>query len=442
MHIRLKKTSLKRGVGIVRTFGEIFPDGSVLELVAAASGDHLNLLLRNGEATVVAPQIEYGGNIYQPHDLDESIVRAIRFPREPENYGTVGKLFAELTSLLEQHQAFSKPEAERTAYWIIASWFCDCLPSPLTLWVSGADMGRAMTLFRQFRCLCRRALLLSGITRAGFLSLPLSLHPTLLLSQPSLPRSVQDLLRESNYRDLFIPRGRGRVLDVTCAKAIFAGMEGSALPSSAGTLHLPLLPVDSELPILDERALTEIADYFLPRLLKYRLEYAQKIRESRFAVKELKLPTRELARNLGACIQGDADLALRVIPLLQSQDDVAFDLCNLDSAIVEILWPRLHSGATEGTAGEIRIEEELMKDANTFLRCCGETWQYSREEVGKRLACLGLARQRKNFGMVLLLDRQTSRRVHQLARGYGIGKKVPECLDCQEGADPRRVMVV
>jgi hypothetical protein len=32
--------------------------------------------------------------------------------------------------------------------------------------------------------------------------------------------------------------------------------------------------------------------------------------------------------------------------------------------------------------------------------------------------------------MVLLLDRQTSRRVHQLARGYGIGKNVPGCPDC------------
>ena len=99
MHDGLKKTALKRRAGIVKTFGEIFPDGSVLELVAAASGDHLDLLLRNGEATVVAPEIEYGGSIYQPHELDESIVRAIRFPREPENYGTVGKLFAELTSL-------------------------------------------------------------------------------------------------------------------------------------------------------------------------------------------------------------------------------------------------------------------------------------------------------------------------------------------------------
>ena len=66
------------------------------------------------------------------------------------------------------------------------------------------------------------------------------------------------------------------------------------------------------------------------------------VRESQFAAADLVFPIRELARKLGACVQGDAELALRVVPLLLPQDD-AVGLCNLDCAIIEVLWPRLHS---------------------------------------------------------------------------------------------------
>ena len=88
------------------------------------------------------------------------------------------------------------------------------------------------------------------------------------------------------------------------------------------------------------------ADYFQPRLLQYRLDHAQRVRESRFVAPDLRLPTRELARKLGACIQGDAELALQVIPLLRPQDD-SVDRCNLDCAIVVVVWPECtESGRT------------------------------------------------------------------------------------------------
>ena len=145
---------------------------------------------------------------------------------------------------------------------------------------------------------------------------------------------------------------------------------------------------------------------------------------------ELRPPTRELARKLAACIQGDADLALQVIPLVRSQDEMV-NRCDLDHAIIEILWPRLHASVTQTPAKRMKIEAELTAQVNTFLLCCGETRQFSREEVGIRVASLELSRKHTNAGTLLLLDRETSRRVHQLARGYGIDRVVPGCPDCQ-----------
>ena len=119
-----------------------------------------------------------------------------------------------------------------------------------------------------------------------------------------------------------------------------------------------------------------------------------------------------------------------MVPLLLPQDDLVGQ-CNLDCAIIQVLWPRLHSAPTNANATRVKIEAELTAEVNTLLLSCGETISYSREEVGIRVASLELSRKRMNTGSILLLDSLTNHRVHQLARGYGIAEKVPGCALCQ-----------
>ena len=420
---------------IFKTFGEVFADGSLIELVASANGDQLNLLYWNGESIVIAPQIEHGGRIYQAEELPPSFTRATRLPREPVGYGTILQLFTELRDAFEERLGFARPLAQLCTFWVLTTWFSDCLSTPPTLWASGADVDLAMAFLGLLHCLCRRALRLTGVTRAGFLSLPFPFNPVLLVNQPSLPFRLQSLWCESNSRGSVVPGGRGVVLDVTSSKAIFLGMLGIAPPPSAGNLHIALFPADHAVPLLDPRMLNEIADHFLPRLLRYRLDHAKEVRESQFVVPDQPFPTGDLARTLGACIQGDADLALQVVPLLSSQDDDV-DRCSLDHAIIEVVWPRVHRTIGDTAAANMKIGAELTPEVSTFLLCCGETRQYKREEVGKRVAKLGLSTKPTNAGTVLLLDRQTSRRVHQLAVAYRIDKSVPECPDCQAVKPP------
>jgi len=58
---RTENNDTEAGSQIFKTFGEVFPDGSLIELVASATGDQPNLLLWNGKATLIAPQVEHDG---------------------------------------------------------------------------------------------------------------------------------------------------------------------------------------------------------------------------------------------------------------------------------------------------------------------------------------------------------------------------------------------
>jgi hypothetical protein len=404
----------------------------VLELVASEDANHLNLLLWNRKRKVIASQIAHRGQVYEPEELHSSIIRATRFPHEPADYGTIRELFTELAATFEKFLGFSRSEADRASFWVLTTWFSDCLASPPTLWVSGADLSRAASFFTVLHAVCRRALRVAGVTRAGFLSLPMSFRPTLLANQPGLPLAIRTLWRETNFRGSVVPQGRGVVLEVTSSKAIFTGMGGATAPPSAENLHFPLFPVERDVPPLDDAALNAIASHFLPRLLQYRLENAKKVRESRFAAPDVGIRSRELAHKLGACVQGDTELALGVVPLLLPQDDVVGD-CNLDVAIVQVLWPRLHSSPTTTSAMKVKIEAELTAEVNTFLLACGETLQYSREEIGIRVASFEFTRKHTNTGTILLLSNATNRRVHGLA----IASYFPVQNSASGGTHPR-----
>ena len=416
---------------IVRTFGELLPDGSMLELVAPEVGDQPDVLLWDGAKIRIAREIEHGGKLYRAEMLHPSILRATRLPREPVKYGTIGKLFADLAGTFEQRLAVSNSAAEQTTLWVFTTWFSEFLSSPPALWVSGADLGRAASYFGLLHCMCRRALKVTGFTRSGFLSLPSGFRPTLLINQPSLSVPMRNLCRETNYPGFVVPGSRGVVSDVSYSKAIFVGMAGATTRPSGENLHLPLFPADRELPPMDEGELTEIAEYFLPRLLQYRLHYARKVRESRFSEADLSIPTRALASKLAACVNGDPQLAPKVASVLLPQDD-GTHVCNLDVAIVRVLWPRLHSSSTNRTDGSrVKIGSELTAEVNTLLLSCGEILQYSAEEVGIRVATLGLTRKRGGGGNRLLLDTATKRRIHEIARSYAICERIPGCELCQ-----------
>jgi hypothetical protein len=291
---------------LVRTSGQIFADDSVIELVATAPGNRLDVLFWDAHRKTIAHQLEHDGRLYRAPDLDETLLRAIHFPSDANDYGTARQLFSQIRKLFEQYVGLSSPESALMTAWCCSTWFQDCVSSPPTLVISSPDMDPAITLFRLLGCLCRRSLLLADITRAGLLSV-MALRPTLLINQSSAPSRIWDLLRMSNYRGVFLVGNRGRVCNVACSKAIFLGMAADTWIAEA--IHLAL-PGQQDLPPLDEYQEAEIANRVQPQLLMYFLHNFRKVRESRSAVRQFKVPVSEIARTLNHRPSGGEDQCL------------------------------------------------------------------------------------------------------------------------------------
>ena len=63
-----------------------------------------------------------------------------------------------------------------------------------------------------------------------------------------------------------------------------------------------------------------------------------------------------------------------------SQDEIA-NCCTLDHAIIGVLWPRLHPNPSSASTARMKVGADLTPELNTYLRGCGETYEYSPEEV-------------------------------------------------------------
>jgi hypothetical protein len=400
---------------IIGTSGELFADGSVIELVSA-TGNQLDVLLWQNNRKKIAPQIEHRERVYKALDLDESLRRAIRFPSSADAYGTNKELFAQIRILFEQYIGLTSPEGALLTAWVCSTWFPDCLSSPPTLIISGPETGPAIILFRLLSCLCRRSLVLAKLDRTALLSL-MSLQPTLLVNQPGGSLKILDLWRTSNHRGVYVVLRRGKVQSLVGSKALFVGMEDT---STDEAIHLTL-PALHQLPPLDDRCEAEIAKRFQGQLLMYRLRNFARV-TGRHAV-AADVPTTELAQNLTNCVQNEADIVQAMTPILQRQilDAQARRSCDVNAIIVEVLWASLHEEK------DVPISA-LAARANALLRVRGETLEYSAVEVGWRLRNLGLSRHRNGGGMLLQFSQANNVLIHRLAKQFGL--KLPPHIGC------------
>lgn len=404
---------------ITKTSGEIFPDGSIIELVAAASEERLDLLLWEEGSKTIAPQVEYRGCVYQAVDLPETTRRAIRFPVDAKSYDR--ELFIRVLDLFGRYVGVSRSEAALLTAWTTTTWFADQVSSPPALVISGPAMDHAITLLRLLSCVCRRPVILADINQAALFSL-MSLPATLLVNYPGLSAKIRDLWSRSNYRGVHV-FGNGKVLQVVGSKGIYSGMkdgwDGSAI-------HLALPPARTELPPLEHEQLAEIGNDFQPRFLMYRLSNLRRVRESHVGGPQRRSPTSVMARDLAVCIEGEQALVNAVTPLLerQEQDTRAQRSCDPKVAIIEVLWFPSHQNK------EIAVSR-VTDLTNALLRCRGERVEYVEEEIGWKLKDLGLYRHRNGSGMMLRFSKDNCVRIHQMDRCFGLSlPAVDGCVDC------------
>jgi hypothetical protein len=425
------KENSEKGSRIVITSGEIFPDSTLIELIAPSHAEGLILLYWNGQSALVAPEIDLHGRSHRPADLDPSIRKNMPLPDAPVEYGNRKTFFQRIADMCQSYIGFDEAQAKLLALWIFSTWFADCLPTAPTLLVSGRDTGHIITFFRLLQCLCRRPLMLGDISPKSLLgTLPMSLHPTLILNQPELPPKTIALLCNSNHRGLVVPGKNGKVLDICCSKAVFLKMNGSSQEWGDQVVHVTLPPSNADLQPLDDRERERITKEFQPRFLMYRLHTVHTVLAA--TADSPAFAGVELARNLLACVPDETEVAETAVPLLQAQhqDFIAQRACNLTSAVLEVLWVKLHDVTQEISVGRVA---DLT---NAFLRNRGENLEYSPGKVGWKLRQLKIPRAKGHGCNTVQFSVEVSRRVHQLVRERGLDlalrpETCPECADGQ-----------
>lgn len=184
---------------------------------------------------------------------------------------------------------------------------------------------------------------------------------------------------------------------------------------------------------MDHRIATKLAAELLPLLLHYRLQNYASVESSSFDVPNFSPATREIARALGACIVDDAELASRIPNLLDAQDQDSRARILPEFAVIFVVLSLVHKRERK-----LQAVKTIANFVNAVLRTYGEIVEFTPQEIGNRLAALGLFTTRTSAGKALLLDREVSRLVHDLARRYGVPVPagcVAGCPDCSVPPD-------
>ncbi len=228
-----------------RTAGELFADGAALELIRDAQTCEPNLLLSAREKCHVARRIETHGRVFEPLELDASIVRAVTWPTACLPYGSTRKLFNEVSELIAS-VARASDLVKLTAFFLFANWMLDLLPLAPLLWVVVPPTAPADALFRLLLLLCRRGLAVAEFTTAGLRSLPMELRPTILTEVTSVQPALISALRASNRRGTYV-LGRGRLTDIFCSKVVFANQPLHDPASIGFPLEVALAPTREDM---------------------------------------------------------------------------------------------------------------------------------------------------------------------------------------------------
>jgi hypothetical protein len=401
----------------IPTAGEVFGDGTVIEVVREPATSELALLAWNGKETTIAGRIVHGGEQYVPPVIPVDIRRALRLPTRSAAFGSAQLLFCEIVEVLRRYTNQAEESVSLATHFILASWFSDLLPMAPCLLIFGPAESEAHSLLRILSCLCPRSLLLAELTPGSFSALPFYLRPTLLVVQHELRPRLERLLLASNSRGIHIP-GNSELLDMFCTKALYspALVPGSLL--ARGAILVSVSPALSTHPIFNEQAEKKVENELLPKLLGYRLANALQVKNSTFDVPHFTSPVRELARTLGAALEGDGELQSRLVALLDEQNEEArVEFCDLpESVTLEGLLFHCHQQKRD----RVRVKE-LKKTVQTILVGRDEKLMLEERAIGARLKSLGLrTRSLGSAGRGLYLTKNVCRRVHELAQAYSV----------------------
>jgi len=410
---------------VIETSGEIFDDGSAIELVEDLTQPTGVSLLRWRQGKVrISPEFVHQGRSYVPVTLDLSVRRALRLPSHCSAFGTTGLLFDQLVALAAEYTGLADHLLQQLVVFVFASHLPDLLPAPINLWLWSPALPNGARVLQLLGCLCRQAVMLSGVGEGDLRTLPDRLQATLLILRPASNRRTRESLAASGWPGFHMVRA-GRLVEVVGAKALLTDAPLND-PTLGPMIEIPVANGRCPPLVLDKRAQEKVASEFLPKLLQYRL--------TRHPAKSAKTDdaspatTSQLSNGLRVCFWDEPKLGEQQIALLEAEQREN-GLTDPRVILTEVLLSRCHEPQRE----EVQVGEVAF-DVNAVIFSRGGTLQLSDRLVGSLMKSLGLRTHRLGQnGRGLGLDPSTRRAIHRLAESYHVpaaGQPFPGCAEC------------
>ena len=405
------------GTRPITTTGEVFADGSMIEMIGGAHDGKVALMLWDGVKEIVGTRVKHHGQIYEPPPINSTILHELILPTRCCPHGSTHDLLVDICKLLANLVGLDEKPASVVGRVVLCTALIDAVSVAPMLMIVGPDTARKDRLMALLRCVCRHSLLLTGVTPAGLCSLPSGARFTYLISQSTISDKLRRLLDDSSRRDRKIP-SRGRLLDLFGVQVIQceSGLAGDSWPS--GSIQIPMIPTGQELPVWDLEAQHRIMTEFQAKSLSFRRAKLGAARRFQFDASKFTFALRDFAHSIAAATPDDAGLQAEGFDLLGEKDQ----------EIRQGTWTELSAVAVESilvacreSPGGVIYVGELAEFAQEILSRRGGDSSIDPGAFGRRLKILGFRTEPRDAkGMKIRLTEDACRRARQLACDLGV----------------------
>ena len=302
----------------IATSGEVFEDGSLIELVRLQDGE-VALMLLSGEKEIVGAFVHHRGRRYQPSVPSRSLARDVVLPTHCRSHGTTRDFLAYTCNLIAKFVGIDGKSAELVARVVLCGAVVEAVSVAPTVTIVGPDRERGNRLVHLLTRLCRHSIPLTGVTQAGFCSLAGGARFTWIISQSALGEKLQKLLADARIRDYKIP-SRGRLVDLFGVQIINSDAPVAYGTGQARSIEIPMVPSGKVLPPIDSETWDRVTTEFQAMLLSFRRTSLAEARNLKFDTSKFACELRDVARSLAAATPDDVELQAQVFGLLQEQE--------------------------------------------------------------------------------------------------------------------------
>src|SRR5215469_1226076 len=120
----------------VRSFGQVFDDGALIELVRNGRGG-VDLMLCEEGREISGARVTRCGTAYEPAPIDRSLLRHLVLPRTCIRHSSTRKLLEDLCKLLADLVDLDERAAGLVARLILCSAMIDAFPTAPALAITG-----------------------------------------------------------------------------------------------------------------------------------------------------------------------------------------------------------------------------------------------------------------------------------------------------------------